>query len=151
MLPSLAYLPTQHVLTAFELLKSQFPPEALQLYTYFENTYIGERDEFGHLDVPIFPIPMWNDFHLVIYGIPTTTNAVEAWHRTFAVTVACHHPTFQKFCEALIIEQSSVELKQAQYHTGNPLIKLKKKEPVLNYFTKPFLTYLKSIAFKFSF
>ena len=32
--------------------------------------------------------------HLVAYGIPTITNAVEPWHRALGPMVACHHPTF---------------------------------------------------------
>ena len=76
MLPSLAYLPPQYVVTAFEQLKSQFPTEALPLYSYFENTYVGKKDQFGYCDLPLFPIPMWNNFNLVAYGLPTTTNAV---------------------------------------------------------------------------
>ena len=126
MLPSLAYLPPQYVVTAFEQLKSQFPTEALPLYSDFENTYVGKKDQLGYCDLPLFPIPMWNNFNLVAYGLPTTTNAVEAWHRTFSVTVACHHPTFHKFCESLIVEQSSVELKQAQFYSGKPPIKSKR-------------------------
>ena len=158
MLPTLAYLPPQFVLSTFETLKMQFPVEALPLHSYFENTYVGRRDEFGNNIQPLFPIQMWNNFHLVAYGIPTTTNAVEAWHRAFRVTVACHHPTFWKFCDSLIIEQASVELRQAQYYTGKPPKESKKSlenestlvHLVMNYFTRPVITYLRSIAFKFS-
>ena len=102
---------------------------------------------------------MWNNFHLVGYGIPRTTNAVEAWHRAFSVTVACHHPTFWKFCHALTIEQSSVELRQAQYYKGIRPTKSKKSLEnestlvtiVMNYFTRPVMVFLKSIAFKITF
>ena len=87
-----------------------------------------------------------------------TTNAVETWHRTFASTVASHHSTFWKFCEALKIEQASIELKQAQYYSGKPPYKSKaslEKESsmvglVMSYHTRPLLTYLKSIAFRLS-
>ena len=100
MLTALAYLPPQFVLTAFETLKSQFSTEALAVsYIYFQDTYVGKKDEHGLYQPPLFPIPMWNDYHLVAYGIPTTTNSVEAWHHAFSSTVASHHPTFWKFCE----------------------------------------------------
>lgn len=72
MLPALAYLPPQHVVPTFESLKTQFPHEVLPLYDYFENTYVGRRDAFGCYDSPLFPIEMWNNFHLVGYGIPRT-------------------------------------------------------------------------------
>ena len=158
MLPALAYLPPQFVFTACETLKSQFPPEAIPVYIYFEDNYVGKYDEFGIFHPPLFPIEMWNNFHLVAYGIPTTTNSVEAWHRSFTSTVASHHPTFWKFCEALKIEQASIELKQAQYYSGKPPSKSKaslEKEfsmvgLVMSYHTRPLLTYLKSIAFRLS-
>ena len=118
MLPALAYLPPQHVVHTFEILKTQISHEALPLYDYFENTYVGRRDEFGSYDSPLFPIEMWNNFHLVRYGIPRTTNSFEAWHRAFSVTVACHHPIFWKFCHALTIEQASIKLRQVQYYKG---------------------------------
>ena len=150
MLTALAYLPPEFVFSSSELLKVNFPIEALPLYSYFENTYIGKRDEseFGHFNSPLFQF----------ICIPTTNNLVEAWHRTFGVTVACHHPTFWKFCDSLIVEQVSVELRQAQYFTGKPQKKSKKSlenestlvHLVMNYFTRPVMTYLKSIAFKFS-
>ena len=34
-------------------------------------------------------------------GYPWTTNAVEAWHRSFNATVGCHHPIIWKFITAL--------------------------------------------------
>ena len=134
MLTALAYLPPEFVFSSFELLKVNFPIEALPLYSYCENTYIGKRDEseFGHFNSPLFPIHMWNNFHLVAYGIPTTNNLVEAWHRTFGVAVACHYPTFWKFCDSLIVEQVSVELRQAQYFTGKPQKKIEKNPLKMN-------------------
>ena len=127
--------------------------------TYFENTYIGTRDEFGSYSSPLFPIHMWNNFHLVAYGIPRTTNYVEAWHRAFASTVACHHPSFWKFCQSLILEQASVEMRQVQYFIGKPPSKSKNSleneatlvNIVLNYYTRPVMTFLKSVAFKVHF
>ena len=98
MLPALAYRPSQFVLTAFETLKSQLPPEALAVYNYFRDIYVGKIDKSGIYHPPLFPIEMWNNFDLMAYGIPATTNSVEAWHRAFSATVASHHPTFWKFC-----------------------------------------------------
>ena len=158
MLPALAYLPPEIVLSAFQILESQFTPEIVALYKYFQTTYVGYNDQFGMYTPPLFPISMWNNFHLVAYGIPTTTNSVEAWHRAFSVTVACYHPTFWKFCEALKIEQSSVELRQAQYYSGSSPNKSKTSlqkiskivRLVMNYHTRPLQTYLQSIAYNVS-
>ncbi|KAI6651399.1 hypothetical protein LOD99_5206 [Oopsacas minuta] len=91
---------------------------------------------------------MCNNFHLVVYGIPTTINVVEAWQRTLSLTVASHHPTIWKFCEALKIEQASIELKQAQYYSDTTTSKSKaslEKEfsmviLVMSYYTRPLLT-----------
>ena len=71
MLPALAYLPPQFVFTACETLRSQFPPEAIPVYIYFEDNYVGKYDEFGIFHPPLFPIEIWNNFNLVVYGIPT--------------------------------------------------------------------------------
>ena len=55
---------------------------------------------------------MWN-YHLeALAGYPRTTNAVEAWHRSFNSTVGCHRPTIWKFIQALKLEQGIVEVKQ---------------------------------------
>ena len=38
---------------------------------------LGKYDENGIFHSPLFPIEICNDFPLVAFGIPTTTNAVE--------------------------------------------------------------------------
>ena len=52
--------------------------------------------------------------------MPRTTNAVEAWHRSFNATVGCHHPTIWKFIAALKREQGLVEVRQARFLTDTP-------------------------------
>ena len=47
-----------------------------------------------------------------------TNNAVEAWHRSYNVTVGCYHPNIWRFMKALKQEQGLVELKQAKYIAG---------------------------------
>ena len=59
------------------------------------------------------------------YGIPRTTNAVEAWHRSFNATVGCHHPNIWKFITALKCEQGLVEIRQAKYIAGDQPYKRK--------------------------
>ena len=48
---------------------------------------------------------------MVHYGLPRTTNSVEAWHRSFATHIACHHPSKKKV-------QGLIEVKHAFYLTG---------------------------------
>ena len=60
------------------------------------------------------------DYHFdTAYGLPRTTNTVEAWHRSFDATVGCHHPNIWKFISALKREQGLVEVKQAKYIAGD--------------------------------
>ena len=72
------------------------------------------------LTIPLFPIEMWNNFDLVAYGIPTTTNSVKAWHAHFRQL--SHHITlpFGNFVKHLRLSNLSVELRQAQHYSGKP-------------------------------
>ena len=101
MLPVLAFVPPELVVWSFEHLVTVFPVYAFPLSKYFEETYIGLRNANGSRNPPLFPIHLWNIFHLVPQGLPR-------WHRGFLTTCGCHHPTIWKFIEALKTEQASV-------------------------------------------
>ena len=58
---------------------------------------IGERN------TPLFPIYLWNNFHLVPQGLLRSTNLDEAWHRGFQSTCGCHHHTIWKSIDCLKI------------------------------------------------
>ena len=83
MLPALAFVPPELVGWSFEHLVTVFPKNAYPLSKYFEETYIGLRNINGGRNPPLFPIDLWNIFHLVAQGLPRTTNLVERWHRGF--------------------------------------------------------------------
>ena len=68
---------------------------------------------------------MWNYHFDTAFGLPRTTNAVEAWHRSFNATVGCHHPNIWKFISALKREQGLVEVRQARYIAGDQPTKRK--------------------------
>ena len=52
---------------------------------------------FGTQVATLFPIDMWNHHHDVPQGIPRTTNAVEAWRRSYNATIGYHHPNIWRF------------------------------------------------------
>ena len=115
-LPALAFAPLLDVPGLFAAVAAQLPmPEATELVLYFERTYIGRTLPGGTYQAPLFPIDLWNYHIETPFGLPRTTNAVEAWHRSFNATVGCHHPTIWKFIAALKREQGLVELRQAKF------------------------------------
>ena len=98
---------------------------------------------------------MWNYHYETLFGVPRTTNAVEAWHRSFNATVACHHPSIRKFISALKREQGLVEVKQAKFIAGDKPTKRRKdkanaealKEMVMSYYYFPRLEFLRGIPY----
>ena len=127
-LPALAFVSSHDVREYFETVVGQLPmPKAQGLILYFEQTYIG-RTLDGIYHEPIFPIEMWNQHQEVIQGIPKTTNAVEAWHRSYNATIGCYHPNIWRFIDALKREQGLVEVKHAKFIAGEkPTKRLKNK------------------------
>lgn len=60
MLPALAFVPTQDVITAFEILtENHMPAELDPLITYFEDNWIG-RQQRRQRRRPMFPVDLWN-------------------------------------------------------------------------------------------
>ena len=53
--------------------------ETDDLILYFERTYVGRMLPSGSYQQPLFSIQIWNYHFDVAYGLPRTTNAVEAW------------------------------------------------------------------------
>mgnify|MGYP006352997835 CR=1 FL=1 len=78
MIPALAFVRCDSVVAAFEDLSENedFPPEALPVLNYFEDTYIGRRQRRGR-QIPLFPIELWNVHQRTIDGQHRTNNDVE--------------------------------------------------------------------------
>ena len=159
MLPALAFATPTDIPELFTELFMEPPPEAYELASYFESTYIG-RHIAGSIVIPsMFPIEMWNNHNLVHHGIPRTTNAVEAWHRGFNNLMSCQHPSIWKFIEVLKKEQGLTEIKHAFYLSGRNPAKRKcytDNEKALrnlidSYLSRPKLDFLKGIAYRFGF
>ena len=156
MLPALAFVPPELVGWSFDHLVTIFPENAYPLCKYFEETYIGLMNLNGGRNPPLFPVDLWNIFHLVPQGLPRTTNLVEAWHRGYLTTCGCHHPTIWKLIKALKTEQANVELKHVRYICGEDPKKTKKsiqnEKSLINlvnsFAHRPTLLYLRGVSFK---
>ena len=129
-IPALAFVHPFDVYELFDRVALLLPPtpEAAELLDYFQRTYVGRTLLSGYYSEPTFPIALWN-YHLdTPFGMPRTTNVVEAWHRSFNATVGCHHPTIWKFIAALKREQGLVEVRQARFIAGNAPTKRKRSQ-----------------------
>ncbi|KAI6652378.1 hypothetical protein LOD99_7392 [Oopsacas minuta] len=94
--------------------------EIVDLLDYFQRGYIGRTQSSGYHVVASFSLNLWNYHFSTPFGLPCTTNAVEAWHRSFNETAGCHHPNIWKFLLALKHEQGLVEVRQTNYLAGKP-------------------------------
>ena len=161
MLPALAFDTPTYVPDLFTEVFMELPTEAYNLAIYFETTMLYvEIYISSSIHVPnMFPIEMWNIHQLVNHGIPRTTNAIEAWHRSFNHLMSCQYPSIWKFINLLLKEQGLVEIKRAFYKSGSNPPKRKKyqgQEKALKilidgYLTRPKLEFLKGIAYRFEF
>ena len=156
---ALAFAAPHEVSALFAQVAAQLPsPETDDLILYFERTYVGRMLPSGSYQQPLFSIQIWNYHFDVAYGLPRTTNAVEAWHRSFNATVGCHHPNIWKFISALKREQGLVEVKQAKYIAGDQPTKCRivqdndrvLRELIRRYLLNPRMEFLMGVAHRFS-
>jgi len=117
MLLALSFVPVDDVLTAFDSLADNSPPEMNTLVEYWEDTYVGPQRRHRRAD-PRFAISMWNVRERTTLGLPRTNNSVEAWHRAFQQTLDCHHPSVYKLVDQFRKEQDSVEIAMARFNSG---------------------------------
>ena len=121
LLTALAFAPPSHVRQLFNEVAGQLPmPQAAGLLAYFEDTYIGRQLLSGTYQDALFPIDLWNHHIMKPFGIPRTTNAVDAWHHSFNSTVRCHHPNMWKFITALKREQSKEDMPSSSQEPSRP-------------------------------
>ena len=110
MLPSLAFATPTDILELFSQLFMELPLEAYDLAQYFESTHIGRQIANSTSTIPpLFSLKMRNHHLMVRFGLPRTTNAVEAWHRYFRCHMSCHSPSIWRFLDKLK-EQGLVEV-----------------------------------------
>ena len=86
-LKSLAFVPPQDVIDAFEYISKESDQIFDPMIEYFETFYIGKhRPNSNYRQVPQFPIELWNLYELVIKDMPRTNNSTQAWNKQFAVS-----------------------------------------------------------------
>ncbi|KAI6652398.1 hypothetical protein LOD99_7412 [Oopsacas minuta] len=129
-IPALAFARPADVPDLFDQVAMDLPltPEIGELVDYFERTYIGRTVASGYHVAATYPIHLWNNHIGTPLGLPRTTNAVEAWHRSFNATVGCHHPTIWKFILSLKREQGLVEVRHTNYLVGKPPTKRRRSQ-----------------------
>ena len=118
MLLALAFVPLNSITRAFEVISSDIPEELMDLYDYFEDTWIGRPTRHTRRQ-PMFPQRVWCVQDRVEQNLPRTNNSVEAWHRAFQRTVGYVHPTVYKLIEALRLEQSNTENTVTRLQAGH--------------------------------
>ena len=165
-LTSLAFIPAQHVTTAFDDVADYYEehnPELLPFLEYFEATYIGLPNRRGQpgRPVPRFPINFWNMFERTQAGIARTNNIVEGWHSGLEATMGFHNPSIWKFMDAMRMKFAYQDRVMLQVIAGQGVIRTRpiwrqldrrlqticgRFQPHMN-----IIDYLKSIAYNFTF
>jgi hypothetical protein len=150
-LPSLAFIPTANVPSAFRLLFDLvFIDHLLPLLAYFEKTYVGTDGKEAR-----YPPQMWNLHSRIMESEPRTSNGIESWHHQLSSTVAASHPTIWKILEELKLEITLSEQKIARFSVNNKPSRrnnsaIKRDEDyknlVLRYGTMNDFDYLKCVA-----
>ena len=104
---ALAFLPAESVADWFETLATEFPNEELELLTYFEKTWVGEKPARARVrKAPVFPVDLWNVHHRALDKKFLTTNAAELFHRHHAAQFhKGAHPFYPTFIESLHKQQ----------------------------------------------
>ena len=113
---SLAFVPPNHVLTAFRKLKANVSQDMNPLLDYIGKTYVRNTGRRR----PRYPIDTWNVYQRTLDQLDRTNNVVEAWHRRLNLLVGKAHPTLYTFLTELQKEEKYVETKREDLEQGNP-------------------------------
>lgn len=86
MVPTLAFVPAEDVIDAYETLSEEFEGDGrlTRLLNYLEDMYIGRPSRGVVCRAQIFPFEMGNVNARVEVGLSRINNAVEGWHRNFS-------------------------------------------------------------------
>ena len=93
---SLAFLPHEEVVDGFEQLEDtleDIDPDISDVYTYFEDTYIGRPNRRGNRRNAVFAPNLWNVRQRMQDGLPRTNNKLEGWHRAIQALLDGPHPS----------------------------------------------------------
>jgi len=123
---ALAFMPPHDIPGAFDELKSEMPPEAMEVVQWFEDNYVHGRvrRQLRNGNVlraePLFPPQLWSVAELIDQGIPRTQNNVEAWHRRWNTLVGRPHIGVFNIIKKLKKEQRYVDLQVESILRGEP-------------------------------
>lgn len=100
---SLAFLPTDLVPNAFDMLFEKFTgnDQLEDFLTYFESNFIGRPLRNNQRGNPRYSLDSWNQHTNITNDINRTNNRVEGWNRRIAEIGDCSHPHIFKFVSIL--------------------------------------------------
>jgi len=78
----------------------------MEVYDYFEDTYIGRSGRRGQRRSPYLSKSMWNVKKRTLEGIPRTNNRLEGWHRGIQSMVDSLHPSLFRLLKGLQREEN---------------------------------------------
>ena len=124
---ALALIPQEDIYIGFQKLKettAKMQNEKItEFVSYFEATWLGEKNLRGRRTGASFLPQIWCQFENAKEMRQTTTNAVEGWHRAIKGSLGYVHPTIFKFIDFLRREQSATENKLISLQAGKELPK----------------------------
>lgn len=158
-LPSLAHVPVDDVVDAFDDLASAMPQHhgMDELLTYFEHTYIRGRRLPGrgqNYRPALYSPASWNKRDSAVEGISRTTNICEGWHNSLQSLLLCSHPSMWTFFDGIKKETAMQTASFLQAAAGSQRAPKKRytdlKERVIrameNYGRCDRLTFLRAMA-----
>ena len=115
MLLALAYLPTDDVPAALEIVRSSMPAIGIPILQYFDSTYVtGMAPRVTGYNAnrrrALFPPSLWNVSERFLSDLPTTTNHVEAWHHRLQPLIVINHPALYTCLHKIKQEQRRTEV-----------------------------------------
>ena len=132
---SLAFVPTDRVIDAFEGLVTSLDPETDELLgdflVYFETTWIGIVQR-GRRRRPLFDIDLWNVHDRVENNLPRTNNYIEGWDDACDQRVGVTHRTIRRLVTKNRKDQANNELLLEQISAGISVGPSKKIYQTLN-------------------
>ena len=117
MIPALAIVPVNDVITAFEALQDDAPAELAPILDYFEDNYVGRPRRRNRAN-PLYALATWNVSNRVHDQLPRTNNHVEGFHRKMVAALTAYHPCLWKFLNVLKKEQALTNVILNQMDAG---------------------------------
>ncbi|XP_069090533.1 zinc finger protein 670 isoform X3 [Pleurodeles waltl] len=164
LLCSLAFVPTQDVISTYEeLQRTHFYCEnqemLAQMLNYFEDNWVGRFSRTGRRN-PDFAIELWNCMQSVQDDTPQMNSKIEEWHNAFSQTISIKHCSLWKCLSTIQKEQSLQESKIEQCLSGEMQatsfkrikdLRIRLKQAVADYGKLSQIEYLHNIALVIAF